>query len=287
MRSRTDSEFEEIETEGMRDTPFVGPFTNSHIGIGGGFLLRRQAKATEEVHRALRWMASRQEQSGSFGGVEPTASALLGYFAGGFTDRGSERDNPYSKTVRGGIRFLMNTQDVQGRFDKHPSVHVRATTAMVEAYLMTRNPRYKKPAQMGLAIVFAVRSADTQLAAEIVVLLRHAKLAGLDIDPNMFERARIWLARKDAVRDERDAAAKLVADMLLIGTSEGSKAPPKSVLDAVAAREWVVQVLIEFADKPALARLRAAELASQRKDGSFGTVSETARACRVLLIAQE
>ena len=60
-----------------------------------------------------------------------------------------------AKNVRAGLRYLMQSQADDGVFGTRATHsfmynHAIATLAMCEAFWMTRNPRYKKPAQDGL-----------------------------------------------------------------------------------------------------------------------------------------
>jgi hypothetical protein len=81
-----------------------------------------------------------------------------------------------------------------------------ATLAMSEAYWMTRNPRYKKPAQEGLNFISRARNPylawryeprggenDTSVTGWMVMALKSGKFGGLDIDPDAFEGARQWI----------------------------------------------------------------------------------------------
>ncbi|MGH7163454.1 MAG: hypothetical protein ACREID_08210, partial [Planctomycetota bacterium] len=84
--------------------------------------------------------------------------------------------------------------------------HAIATLAMSEAYWMTRNPRYKKPAQEGLNFIAMARNPylawrydprggdnDTSVTGWCVMALKSGKFGGLDIDPDAFEGARLWV----------------------------------------------------------------------------------------------
>ncbi|MCZ6574022.1 MAG: hypothetical protein O7C98_12760, partial [Planctomycetota bacterium] len=83
--------------------------------------------------------------------------------------------------------------------------HAIATLAMCEAWAMTRNPRYKKPAQDGLNFISSARNPylawrygvrpgdnDMSVTAWMVMALKSGKFGGLDSDPDAFEGARTW-----------------------------------------------------------------------------------------------
>ena len=291
VMNESGSDFEETAGEdGLSDTPFVGPTTNAAIGIGGFGNLRSRrgtAKVTQGVHKSLEWMVTQQDAQGGFGGVAETAEVLLAFLGAGFNERGSARDNPYARTVRNALGFLRSAQDAQGRFHRDLRIHLRATEAMAEAYVLTRNPLWKKPTQTALDVVRAARPAnpDTPLVADIVIVYRLGRHAGLEMDPDMMERARVWLERKDALRTDRDIAAKLVATALLRGSTRGAWTKPLRERALNADREWASLAAALLGDKQRLAAFRTEVLARQKKDGSFGSVQQTARACRVLLSA--
>jgi len=299
MHDSVTDEFEEAE---LSDSPFVGPFTNSAIGLGGGAGggRRRSLRASsssvtaKSVERGLQWLARQQAKDGSIGTVRETAEALLAFLAAGCNDRGSARDNPHSRTVRNALRFLMNQQDEKGRFGKDLRSHIRATTAVCEAFWMTRNPRYRKPAQRGLNWIALVRAPysgwpkekpSTLATVEAVLALKSGKYAVLDVDPDAFEGARNWFDKKDATRSAIERDAVLFARLLLgerIWAVPDRAEPHKTP----EAQEWGALVRFQIGDKPAMAALRAmgeTVRESQRKDGSFGSVADTAAACRVLV----
>jgi hypothetical protein len=308
----TDSEFEEIiGKRGMSDIPFTGPSTNSAIGLGGGaggafrgrfFQARRHARDTMGIARGLLWLAGRQAEDGSIGDVSETAGALLAFFGAGYTDRGSESDNPHSKTVRNAIRFLMNRQGKDARIGKDLRSHIRATTALCEAYSMTRNPRYKRPAQRALDYLSLERARylawpsakpDTLTTAAAVVAIKTGRFAGLDIDPDSFEGARLWLTRKEAVSNDTEAAAAHVARVLLGESpfdSAGLKALERRIagakLGSAAQTEWVALALHQVGGgswSDWNAAVQKALAGKQQKDGSYGSIDATAAACRIQL----
>ena len=136
--------------------------------------------------------------------------ALLAFLGAGYTDRGSAKENKYAKNVRNGLRYLMTSQSEDGVFGTRATHsfmynHAIASLAMCEAYWMTRNPRYKKPAQDGLNFLAMARNPymawryeprggenDTSVTGWCVMALKSGKFAGLEVDPDAFEGARQW-----------------------------------------------------------------------------------------------
>ncbi len=137
--------------------------------------------------------------------------AILAFLGAGYTDRGNEKENKYAKNVRQGLRYLITIQDDEGCYGPRASQHFMynhsiATLAMSEAYWMTRNPRYKKPAQDGLNFIAMARNPylawrynirggenDTSVTGWCVMALKSGKFAQLDIDPDAFDGARNWI----------------------------------------------------------------------------------------------
>ncbi len=236
------------ELDGESRGPFEGAGPSTAIGPGGppggsphgrGGDRRRPpggdgAGITDNaVEWGLRWLADHQDDNGGWdcdeymkhdpaddrcdgsGGalydVGVTGLSLLAFLGAGYTDRGSQRENKYAKTVRSGLRYLLRSQDEQGVFGTRAAHnyiynHAIATLAMCEAYWLTRNPRLKKSAQDGLNYLSAARNPylawryharggtnDTSVTAWAVMALKSGKFAGLEVDPDAFKGARLWI----------------------------------------------------------------------------------------------
>jgi len=143
--------------------------------------------------------------------VGVTALATLAFLACGYTDRGEVRQNPYAANVRQALRYLMTMQDDEGCFGTRASQHfiynhALATAAMAEAYGLTRNPRYKKPAQDGLDFLLRARNPymawryaprggenDTSVTSLCVLALRAGETAGLEVDRAAYQGALAWI----------------------------------------------------------------------------------------------
>jgi hypothetical protein len=187
-----------------------------------------------EVALGLRWLANHQDvrEDGRWdcddfmkhdpaddkcdGGGGPlydvgvTGLALMAFLHTGHTGR-KTRGNPYSRNVRRGLRFLMESQDEGGTYGTRSARkfiynHTIATVAMCEALWRTRNPRYRRSAQRALTFIAMARNPymawryeprggenDTAVTTWCVLALRAGRLAGLDVDPDGFEGARQWI----------------------------------------------------------------------------------------------
>jgi hypothetical protein len=145
--------------------------------------------------------------------VGVTGLALLAFLGAGHADRGPDDANPWATNVREGLRFLITSQDEEGCFGRRTSQHFMynhaiATLAMCEAFALTRNPRYKKPAQDGINFICIARNPylawryeprsgenDTSVTGWCVLALKSGKAAGLDVDPDAFAGARLWIGK--------------------------------------------------------------------------------------------
>lgn len=122
------------------------------LGQGGG------GNATEGcVLRALRWLKKNQNEDGSWDDkgapkTGMTAAALLTYLAHGETPASPE----FGYTVEGAIRFLIDNQKADGRFnhvDGHEYSHPMAAYALSEAFGLTKVPMVQEAAYKAVKIV--------------------------------------------------------------------------------------------------------------------------------------
>ncbi len=196
-----DSVFEEAAGGGAAaDAPLSGPGSNSAIGIGGGKRGRggrRNAKAgggsgmtddTVELH--LRSMADHPAMDGTHFLAPGTPLALLAFLGAGYTDRGSAPENKYAGNVRAGLRLLITSQQPSGQLRADLRDHAISALALAEGYWMTRNPRYRRPAEDACKWIAAQADlGDAVTACWIVNVFTTARLAGLVVDPGVLQRA--------------------------------------------------------------------------------------------------
>jgi len=198
-------------------------------------------KREAAIRAALGWLAAHQDvdtdgkwdcdafmkhdpgdaKSGGGGGalldVGATGLAVLAFLGAGHTDRGAANENDFAKNVRMGLRYLMSVQDDDGVFGARVSHsymygHAIATAALAQAYGMTKNPRYKKPALDGVLYLLKARNPylgwryeprggenDTSVTSWAVIALhsaKHAKLLSGDFEKEVehaFEGAIAWV----------------------------------------------------------------------------------------------
>jgi hypothetical protein len=225
------------------ELPVANEVVVEEIGLGGGVGapprgrpgVRRAAESAVEL--GLQWLSVHQDDDGRWDcdefmkhdpeadrcdgkgapayDVGVTGLAVLAFLGAGYTDRGSVQENKYAKNVRQGLRFLMTQQDAEGCFGprvKHEFMynHAIATLAMCEAYWMTRNPRYRKPAQDGIAFLLKAqnpgagwryeprgRESDTSVTAWCVAALKSARYAGFqeEVPDKAFADALAWVEK--------------------------------------------------------------------------------------------
>ena len=199
--------------------------------------------ATQEtenaVFRGLEWLKAHQSPNGSWnsdgfeaacgdakcggsGGplydVGVTGLATLAFLGWGETHKTPR----YGHVVRNAMKFLKNVQDAEGCFGARTSPHFTynhaiATLAMAEVYGLTQSQLFKSSAQAGVNFILQCRNPglawrygvrpqdnDTSITGWMVMALKAAKSAGLDVPQDAFEGAVAWL---DKVTDPETGRA--------------------------------------------------------------------------------
>ena len=158
-----------------------------------------------------------------------TAMALLAFQGAGFThqsgrpfvnSRGEKEHFDYQRVVRRGWNAMLKWQDKDGSFWKKGEVSVRhhrlysqaqAMIAICELYGMSKDSEFRRPAQ--LAVDYAVKiqdelggwryepgsDSDTSVTGWFVMGLQSARMAGLDVPSEVFEKVSAFL---DMVTDD-------------------------------------------------------------------------------------
>jgi len=193
------------------------------------------ASARAAIADGLAWLAAHQDADGKWDSddfmkhdppedkcdgsgdqlydVGVTGLSLLAFLGAGYTDRDAAPENKYAKTVRLGLHYLMQSQAEDGVFGTRATHsfmynHAIATLAMCEAFWMTGNPRYRRPAQEGLNFMAMARNPrmawryeprrgenDTSVTSWCVLALKSGQLAGLEVDLDAFAGARRWVEK--------------------------------------------------------------------------------------------
>jgi len=176
--------------------------------------------ATESrVETSSKWFPRHQQEDGSWRaevGHAPavTGLVLLTYLGAGYTDRGSERENRYARSVHRGLSYLMAQQDEQGRFDEKLGHHAIATLALSEAHWITRDPRYRASTQRAVNYLGQAQKTDGSWGDLVttgwaVAAIKSADFGGLEVPPRHFEAVRRWLVRGTADSENPRLAAAI------------------------------------------------------------------------------
>ena len=171
---------------------------------------------TEKAIRAsLRWLAQNQEEDGRWDSRKHGAKgrfdtgnaglALLCFYGWGARH---DRDGEYRDHVQKALDYLLRIQkedgDLSGRGKMY--CHSIASIALCEAYGISKDKRLREPAERSIAYTLAAQSkskggwrynpgedSDTSITGWQYMALHSARLAGLEVPEEHFERARKWL----------------------------------------------------------------------------------------------
>ena len=171
---------------------------------------------TEKAIRAsLRWLAENQEEDGRWDSKKHGAKgkfdtgnaglALLCFFGWGARH---DRDGEYRDHVQLALDYLLSIQEDNGDLSGEGLMycHAIASIALCEAYGISKDERLRDPAERSIAYTLAAQSksrggwrynpgedSDTSITGWQYMALHSARLAGLKIPEENFERARRWL----------------------------------------------------------------------------------------------
>ncbi|RMG13875.1 MAG: hypothetical protein D6731_11225 [Planctomycetota bacterium] len=139
-----------------------------------------------------------------------TSLALLAFMGQGNTPR----FGPFKRVVRRGMRWLRRQQRADGSVGFVEGGHAgayqqaTATMALAEAYGLTRLPSLWRPAERAVAFVLAARNPglgwrygvrdgrnDTSVTGWMVLALKAARVAGLEVPDEAFAGALAWIDR--------------------------------------------------------------------------------------------
>lgn len=193
--------------------PFEGRAENqreANIKQHGG-----TAESEAAVARGLEWLAKQQAADGSWtfeGNLKEakttaTGLALLPFLGAGQTPQNGK----YKQNVDAGIKFLVQnlkeTDDGGSLIDRGTMYGQGiATTALCEAYGLTKDPALKKPAQQAVNFIVHAQDpqgggwrymprqpGDTSVTGWQIAALKTAQEAGLEVPENVFPAASAYL----------------------------------------------------------------------------------------------
>ena len=185
------------------------------------------------VQRALVWLSRHQSRDGHWdavrfmdsyeeGGVRcdgpggpdhdvgVTGLATLAFLGAGHTHRparGRNKPSVYASHVSRAIHWLVGQQQPDGYIDGSRMYgHAIATTALAEAYSMTRDPSLQAPIEKAVSLIVKAqnetggwryyptsRDADTSVVGWQVMALKSAAIAQVNAPPSAFRGAARWL----------------------------------------------------------------------------------------------
>ena len=184
----------------------IGPMRTQKIKAGGG-----SGETEKAVLAALRWLKEHQNKDGSWGGAEAiSALGLLSFLGHGETPDSEE----FGATVTKAITYAVSTVGSDGYIKSHNMYCQGAVTlALSEAYGMTQSPVVKEPLERlinGILEAQKVKktnpndqggwrytpqdlSADTSVTGWLVMGLKSARIAGLQVPDEAYQKASKYL----------------------------------------------------------------------------------------------
>lgn len=248
-----------------------------------GLLGKYGGTATTEasVQKGLEWLARNQQRDGSWslagpfsGGVSKdldnetsaTAMALLAFQGAGNT----HQEGRFKKNVVKGWKWLLEQQDGSGCFFQAGYYNHRFYTqgqcaiAICELYGMSKDPKYKEPAQKAIDYCLRTQSAeggwryspnndsDVSVTGWIVMALQSARMAGLEVPEESLRHVGRFLdsaAQQDgsryAYQPKSEVRLSMTAEALLMREYLGWKRDDPRL---VAGMKWITspENLINF-----------------------------------------
>lgn len=253
------------------------------LGKYGGTALTEAA-----VLAGLHWLARNQLDDGSWslagpfaGGVvtdaenrvAATAMALLAFQGYGVTHKKGEPVS-FRRNVARGWHWLLKQQDSNGNFyhvgdmpilDHHRFyTQGQCTIAACELYAMSKDPKYKEPAEKALRYCLKSQSpeggwrysptveSDVSVTGWVVMALQSAKMAGLEVPDENFRRVELYLDKvgqdggaRYPYRHEEQPRLSMTAEGLLCRQYLGWRRDDERLVRGV---EWITQPqnLVDF-----------------------------------------
>ncbi len=163
-------------------------------------------EATAAIEKGLKWLASRQQKDGSFGGGSPTAvtslSAIAMMASGSLPGRG-----PYGENVQRAMQYTLNSSQRSGLLTSDGAQttmysHGFATLFMAEVYGMTQDEQVGETLSRGVRLIKQSQNeeggwrympipADADISVTIcqVMALRAARDAGIKVEREVIDKA--------------------------------------------------------------------------------------------------
>lgn len=196
------------------------------VARGGGSSALESAVAV-----SLKWLQTKQDADGSWGGdAGRTGLVLLSFEGAGYTHLSKEKWGTESvgETVKQALRWLIEHQDADGWIGAKDDVlgHARAALALAEAYGLTNSALLKDPAQKGLDALASARGAsgawprdgrdDATSTMWALLAMRCGELSGLAVKREHLDGARAFI-------EAQGGALALLAHVLVAKEREDAR----------------------------------------------------------------
>lgn len=164
-----------------------------------------------------------------------TGLALMAFLGDGH----APAEGDFQGAVKRGLVWLVGQQHKDGDLahgvgqNAHLYSHGIATIALCEAYAMSKDEKWREPAQRAIAFIVAAQhqasggwryepnqSADTSVVGWQVMALKSAQMAGLDVPPATLTNVRRWLTSVERQGNERGRFGYLSRDNSYAMTAE-------------------------------------------------------------------
>jgi len=196
--------------EGRAGRGRLPPQTEASIELGLQFLARVQQNDGSWRLQGLESSSRADPQMAS--DTAATALAVLAFQGAGY----NHIEHKYAAVVRNGLDYLVQNQKDDGDLfvplddESNRSVwlysHALAALSLCEAYGMTQDPALKDPAQRSIDFIVAAQhkerggwryspgvGSDTSVTGAMLVAMRSAELAGLNVPNQAYDGVTTWL----------------------------------------------------------------------------------------------
>ena len=189
------------------------------------------------------------DKGGSHYDVGLTSLALLAYTGHG----NSHRFGVFKRTVASALRWLRAQQQADGSLGFHEAGdhggmynHALATMALAELYGTSRDFTLRRAAESAVAFCLKAQNPnlgwkyrlkqgknDTSVTGWMVLALKAAKTAGLEVPPQAFEDANRWFHRATNTRGEAGYEGPSGGSAMLAGNERFSPSPTMTAVSVV------------------------------------------------------
>jgi len=229
----TDDPFHEARGDASGEVNVFGVGGGGRAGVGRGGKRNQRGGASKASDGALTggldWLARHQTKEGAWiqlrtdhanpdkkkpkgGDLARTGLAVLAFLCG---DHAPNKASPYQRNVKRGVEWLMNRTDRLGRMAKglktgrkrwhYNYEHAIGTLAMSEALSRWKDPDLRAAVQRAVNYIladqtqygwrygFGTTDTDTSVTSWMVLALRSAEHAEIEVPSATYNKVRLWL----------------------------------------------------------------------------------------------